>query len=65
MAVGVWMIVRGVELKPFVSLAAVVTIATGALVYHLRLKSRAPKDFRAARLIDCTRFEPACSSAEY
>ncbi len=42
-AVGVWMIVRGVELKPFVSLAAVVTIATGALVYHLRLKSRAPK----------------------
>ena len=42
-AVGVWMIVRGVELKPFVSLAAVVTIATGALVYHLRLKSRQPK----------------------
>jgi basic amino acid/polyamine antiporter, APA family len=42
-AVGVWMILRGVELKPFVSLAAVVTIATGALVYHLRLKSREPK----------------------
>ena len=42
-AVGVWMIVRGVELKPLVSLAAVVTIATGALVYHLRLKSRQPK----------------------
>jgi len=42
-AVGVWMIFRGVELKPFVSLAAVVTIGTGALVYHLRLKSRQPK----------------------
>jgi hypothetical protein len=37
------MIVRGVELKPFVSLAAVITIATGALVYHLRLKSRPAK----------------------
>ena len=42
-AVGVWMIVRGVELKPYVSLAAAVTIATGALVYHLRLKSRQAK----------------------
>ena len=42
-AVGLWMIVRGVQLKPFVSLAAVVTIATGALVYHLRLKSHQPK----------------------
>ena len=42
-AVGLWMILRGVELKPFVSLAAVVTIATGAVVYHLRLKSRQPK----------------------
>jgi len=38
-AVGAWMIFRGVELKPWVSLAAVVTIVTGALVYHLRLKS--------------------------
>jgi APA family basic amino acid/polyamine antiporter len=42
-AVGVWMIFRGVELKPWVSLAAVVTIVTGALVYHLRLKSHQPK----------------------
>jgi APA family basic amino acid/polyamine antiporter len=41
-AVGTWMIFRGVELKPWVSLAAVVTIATGALVYHLRLKSHGP-----------------------
>ena len=42
-AVGAWMIVRGVQLKPFVSLAAAVTIATGALVYHMRLKSLPPK----------------------
>src|SRR5579863_1201009 len=42
-AVGTWMILRGVELKPWVSLAAVVTIVTGALVYHLRLKSHQPK----------------------
>jgi APA family basic amino acid/polyamine antiporter len=41
-AVGSWMIFLGVELKPWVSLAAVVTIATGALVYHLRLKARHP-----------------------
>jgi APA family basic amino acid/polyamine antiporter len=38
-AVGLWMTIRGLELKPWISLAAVVTIATGALVYHLRLKS--------------------------
>jgi basic amino acid/polyamine antiporter, APA family len=38
-AVGTWMTFRGIELKPWVSLAAVVTIATGALVYHVRLKS--------------------------
>ena len=28
-------------LKPYISLATGVTIATGALVYHLRLRSRA------------------------
>ena len=42
MAVGTWMTIRGVELKPWVSLASAVTIVTGALVYHLRLKSRHP-----------------------
>jgi len=42
-AVGTWMIILGVELKPWVSLAAVVTIATGALVYHVRLKAHHPK----------------------
>lgn len=44
--VGVWMIVRGVQFKPLISLAAVVTIATGAMVYHFRMRPRleqAPK----------------------
>jgi APA family basic amino acid/polyamine antiporter len=39
--VGLWMTVRGVELKPYVSLAAVMTVVTGALVYHFRMRSRA------------------------
>jgi APA family basic amino acid/polyamine antiporter len=39
--VGLWMTVRGVELKPYVSLAAVITVATGALVYHFRMRSGA------------------------
>ncbi len=38
--VGAWMIFYGVQLKPYVSLAAVVTIATGALVYHWRWRPR-------------------------
>jgi basic amino acid/polyamine antiporter, APA family len=44
--VGAWMIVRGVQFKPLISLAAVVTIATGAVVYHFRMRprlERAPK----------------------
>ncbi len=44
--VGAWMIVRGVQFKPVISLAAVITIATGAMVYHFRLRPRieqAPK----------------------
>jgi APA family basic amino acid/polyamine antiporter len=36
--VGLWMTVRGVELKPYVSLAAALTVATGALVYHFRMR---------------------------
>jgi APA family basic amino acid/polyamine antiporter len=39
--VGVWMIIRGVQFKPLISLAAALTLATGALVYHYRLRSRA------------------------
>ena len=39
--VGLWMTVQGVQLKPYVSLAAVVTVATGAMVYHFRMRSKA------------------------
>jgi APA family basic amino acid/polyamine antiporter len=39
-AIGVWMIFYGIQLKPYISLAAVVTVVTGALVYHSRWKSR-------------------------
>lgn len=39
--VGMWMTVRGVQLKPYVSLAAVITVATGALVYHFRMRAKA------------------------
>ncbi|HEX5432510.1 MAG TPA: amino acid permease [Bryobacteraceae bacterium] len=41
--VGIWMTVQGAELKPYISLAAVATVATGALVYHARWRSRAEK----------------------
>ena len=41
--VGVWMIVQGIQLKPYISLAAVVTVVTGALVYHWRIRSRTPQ----------------------
>lgn len=37
--VGLWMTVQGVKLKPYVSLAAAVTVVTGALVYHFRMRS--------------------------
>jgi APA family basic amino acid/polyamine antiporter len=40
LAVGVWMIFYGIQLKPYISLAAVVTVVTGALVYHSRWKTR-------------------------
>jgi APA family basic amino acid/polyamine antiporter len=39
--VGVWMTIQGLQLKPYISLAAVVTLVTGALVYHFRLRPRA------------------------
>ncbi len=38
--VGVWMIIRGLQFKPLISLAAAVTLVTGALVYHFRLRPR-------------------------
>jgi APA family basic amino acid/polyamine antiporter len=40
LAVGVWMTLYGIQLKPFISLAAIVTVVTGALVYHARWKLR-------------------------
>ncbi len=40
--VGIWMIIQGLQLKPMISLAAIVTIGTGAAVYHFRLRPRTP-----------------------
>ncbi len=39
--VGIWMTIMGLQLKPWISLATIVTIATGAMVYHFGLRSRA------------------------
>jgi basic amino acid/polyamine antiporter, APA family len=39
--VGLWMTVMGLQLKPWISLAAVVTLATGAIFYHYGLRTRA------------------------
>jgi len=39
--VGLWMTVMGLQLKPWISLAAVVTLTTGALFYHYGLRTRA------------------------
>ncbi|PYT15304.1 MAG: amino acid permease [Acidobacteria bacterium] len=46
--VGVWMIVQGIQLKPYISLATVVTVLTGALVYHFRIRSHT----RAAPVVE-------------
>ena len=43
-AVGIWITYQGIVLKPYVALATGVTLATGALVYHLRLRSRTPEN---------------------
>jgi APA family basic amino acid/polyamine antiporter len=37
--VGSWITVVGVTQQPLIALAAIVTIATGALVYHFRLRA--------------------------
>lgn len=42
--VGTWMTYQGIVLKPYIALATGVTLGTGALVYHLRLRSREPKN---------------------
>ena len=41
---GHWMTYQGIVLKPYIALATGVTLGTGALVYHLRLRSRAPEN---------------------
>jgi APA family basic amino acid/polyamine antiporter len=38
--VGGWMIVRGVQLKPAISLATVLTVGAGVAVYHFRQRNR-------------------------
>ncbi len=38
--IGTWMIIQGIQLKPYISLAAVVTILTGALVYYFRIRRK-------------------------
>ncbi len=39
-AVGIWMTILGVMLRPEVSAAAVLTVAAGAVVYHFRLRTK-------------------------
>jgi basic amino acid/polyamine antiporter, APA family len=41
-AVGIWMTILGVMLRPAVSAAAVVTVAAGAAVYHFKLRTKLP-----------------------
>jgi APA family basic amino acid/polyamine antiporter len=38
-AVGIWMTLFGLKERPLVSLVSIATVATGALVYHWRLRS--------------------------
>jgi len=38
--VGVWMIIFGISMEPMISLAAVLTVGTGALVYRFRLHGK-------------------------
>jgi basic amino acid/polyamine antiporter, APA family len=40
-AVGIWMTILGVMLRPAVSAAAMLTVAAGAVVYHFRLRKTA------------------------
>jgi len=41
--VAAWVAFEGIRLKPYVALAAAITIIAGALVYHLRLRSHLPE----------------------
>lgn len=40
--IGLWMTIFGLTLEPRVSVAAIATIATGAALYHFRLRHRPP-----------------------
>jgi len=42
--VGIWITYQGIVLKPWVALATGITLGTGALVYHWRLRSRTPEN---------------------
>jgi APA family basic amino acid/polyamine antiporter len=38
--VGIWMTIFGMTFRPAISAIAALTVATGALVYHLRLRGK-------------------------
>jgi basic amino acid/polyamine antiporter, APA family len=40
----VWMVIFGIQRKPYISLAAVLTMVTGALVYHFRRRSQPARE---------------------
>jgi APA family basic amino acid/polyamine antiporter len=37
-AMGIWITIRAIQLRPIVSAVAALTVAAGALVYHFRIK---------------------------
>jgi hypothetical protein len=39
---GIWMTIYGMRLEPVISAAAAVTLGSGALFYHLKLRGGAP-----------------------
>jgi APA family basic amino acid/polyamine antiporter len=50
--VGGWITIQGIRLKPIISACAIVTIAVGALIYHIRIRptsrsSSAAQPYRA------------------
>ena len=45
-----WIIIYGVLLKPYISLATVVTMVTEALVYHFRMRPKNPPLLPASRV---------------
>jgi APA family basic amino acid/polyamine antiporter len=43
-AVGIWMTILGVMLRPAISAIAVLTVAAGAIVYHFRIRTKPPTE---------------------